>query len=248
MNPVDEPIKRGRQLLKSNWELLDGAESDQSMGISAPDMQMPIPSDSAILDLPKIDEIPVADKSLFRAIAERQSQRRYIDSPLSPADLSFLLWATQGVHRISPHYSKRTVPSAGARHPFETYVYCDRVTDIEKGLYRYLPFQHKLCSVSKSPDLPDRIAEGLHGQRWNSAAVFLWTAIPYRMEWRYSVVSHKLIALDAGHLCQNLYIACSGVGCGTCALGAYDQDILDEVLGVDGEEEFVIYAAVVGKV
>jgi len=77
--------------------------------------------------------------------------------------------------------------------------------------------------------------------------VFIWTTIPYRMEWRYSVVSHKIIALDAGHVCQNLYLACESIGCGTCAIGAYDQEKMDRFLGVDGEEEFAIYAAPVGR-
>ena len=77
--------------------------------------------------------------------------------------------------------------------------------------------------------------------------MFIWTTIPNRMEWRYSVVSHKIIALDAGHVCQNLYLACESIGCGTCAIGAYDQEKMDKFLGVDGEEEFAIYAAPVGR-
>jgi SagB-type dehydrogenase family enzyme len=67
------------------------------------------------------------------------------------------------------------------------------------------------------------------------------------MEWRYLSVSHKVIALDAGHVCQNLYLACEAIGCGTCGLGAYDQEKLDRLLGVDGRDEFTIYAAPVGR-
>jgi SagB-type dehydrogenase family enzyme len=68
------------------------------------------------------------------------------------------------------------------------------------------------------------------------------------MEWRYDVAAHKVIALDAGHVCQNLYLACEAVDAGTCAIGAYDQEELDDLLGVDGIEEFAIYLAPVGKV
>jgi SagB-type dehydrogenase family enzyme len=81
-----------------------------------------------------------------------------------------------------------------------------------------------------------------------SAAVFIWTAVPYRTEWRYSALSAKIIAQDSGHLCQNLYLACEAIGAGTCAIGAYDQNRMDPILGVDGEEEFTVYVAPAGKV
>ncbi len=77
---------------------------------------------------------------------------------------------------------------------------------------------------------------------------FIWTVIPYRTEWRYSMLSPKIIAQDSGHLCQNLYLASEAIGAGTCAIGAYDQSKIDPILGVDGEEEFTIYMAPVGKI
>lgn len=74
------------------------------------------------------------------------------------------------------------------------------------------------------------------------------TAVFYRMEWRYGDASYKVIALDAGHVCQNLYLACEAVSAGACAIAAYDQKLADRLVGVDGEEEFVLYMAAVGKV
>jgi SagB-type dehydrogenase family enzyme len=75
-----------------------------------------------------------------------------------------------------------------------------------------------------------------------------WTALPARTEWRYAEASAKVIALDAGHLCQNLYLACEAIGAGTCAIAAYDQERTDALLAVDGTEEFAVYLAPVGKV
>jgi SagB-type dehydrogenase family enzyme len=68
------------------------------------------------------------------------------------------------------------------------------------------------------------------------------------MEWRYGLAAHKVIALDAGHVGQNLYLSCEAVGCGTCAIAAYDQEAMDRLLRIDGLDEFVIYLAPVGKV
>ena len=243
-----DEIRRRRGFLKSNWDLLKSDISDQSQGIPMPDMQKPLPSPAVIIDLvPEVD-FPGCEKTITQAIADRESRRKFRPEPLSLAELSYLLWATQGVRRVAPSYTRRTAPSAGARHSIETYVFADRVAGVEKGLYRYLALQHKLCLVADTPDLAERIDAGLHGQRWESPATFIWTAIPYRMEWRYSIAAHKLIALDAGHVCQNLYLACEAIGCGTCAIGAYDQEELDSALGIDGTDEFAVYAAPAGKV
>ncbi len=184
----------------------------------------------------------------------RQSRRAFTSEPLSLEELSFLLWATQGVRQvIARARALRTVPSAGARHPFETYlfVYPGRVTGLESGLYRYLPLEHRLVLVSADAGLAERVTEACRpGHRWvaKSAVLFVWTAVPYRTEWRYSVISPKLIAVDAGHVCQNLYLASEAIGAGACAIGAYDQTRLDAALGVDGNDEFAVYVAPVGKI
>jgi SagB-type dehydrogenase family enzyme len=88
--------------------------------------------------------------------------------------------------------------------------------------------------------------EALLGQFWNSTCVIMWAAVPYRSEWRYGRAADKLVALDAGHSCQNLYLACESLGLGTCAIGAYNQEKLDAYLGLDGEDMFALYAAPVG--
>ncbi len=68
------------------------------------------------------------------------------------------------------------------------------------------------------------------------------------MEWRYDLAAHKVIALDAGHVCQNLYLACEAIEAGCCAIAAYDQDLMDALIKLDGQEEFTVYLAAVGKV
>jgi SagB-type dehydrogenase family enzyme len=162
-----------------------------------------------------------------------------------------LLWATQGVKKVVTNKKRlqRTVPSGGARHPFETYLLVNNVEGLEKGLYRYLGIEHQLCLISADPGLAKQIHKGSNDQFiLESAVTFIWTAIPYRTEWRYTRVSAKLIAQDSGHLCQNLYIACEAVGLGTCAIGAYNQKAMDAAIGVDGQDEFVVYMAPVGRV
>jgi SagB-type dehydrogenase family enzyme len=142
------------------------------------------------------------------------------------------------------------VPSAGARHSFETYLIINRVTGLKPGIYRYLPLEHKLLIVNSQAPTNRQISDACSGQTFVSkaAAVFIWTTIPYRAEWRYTIRAYKGIAVDAGHICQNLYLACEAIGAGTCAILAYNQKATDALIGVDGEEEFTVYLAPVGKV
>ncbi len=150
---------------------------------------------------------------------------------------------------VRPEHGRllRTAPSAGARHPFETYLVVNRVEGLAPGLYRYLGLEHQLLCLQKG-DYAERVGTACNGQAFvgRGAVVFIWTALPYRTEWRYSVVAHRVIAMDAGHTCENLYLAAEAVGAGTCAIGAYDQALMDELVGVDGDDELVIYAAPVG--
>jgi SagB-type dehydrogenase family enzyme len=125
-----------------------------------------------------------------------------------------------------------------------------QVEELERGIYRYLPLEHRLLREGAGENLAERLVEATLGQPFTGrgAVTFVWTAVPYRMEWRYGAASYKVLALDAGHVCQNLYLACEAVGAGTCAVAAYDQGAMDRLLGVDGEEEFTLYIAPVGKV
>ena len=186
----------------------------------------------------------------FRYIPDSRSIRRYAHTPLSLEELAFLLWATQGVtERHGDEATFRPVPSAGARHAFETYLYCRRVETLEEGIYRYLPLEHRLLFEFTEPDLAARISEACLGQRFvgQGAVTFFWSVIPYRMEWRYGPAAHRVLPMDVGHVCQNLYFSAEAIGAGACAVAAYDQEALDALLHLNGEEEFVIYLAPVGK-
>jgi SagB-type dehydrogenase family enzyme len=183
-------------------------------------------------------------------MAGRESRREFTSGSLSLDELGFLLWATQGVRaELHPAAILRTVPSAGCRHPLETYLAVMRVEGLESAIYRYLPLNHSLVQEREVESLGLRLTAATRGQSFagQAAVTFIWTAIPERTEWRYGEASYKVIALDAGHVCQNLYLACQAIGCGTCAIAAYDQPLVDDLLDLDGDDEFAIYLAPVGR-
>jgi SagB-type dehydrogenase family enzyme len=242
-----------RDFLKDSIRLqVDFTQTDQHCGIAPPPVQKKVLPNQLVIDLPSTDSrLPLPTIELTTAIAKRSSHRRFSDHPLQLQELSYLLWATQGVRgEIGPGSVRRTVPSAGCRHALETYLCVYRVEGLESGLYRYLPLGHQICRVAKEEYLAEKVGRAALGQTFvgKGAVTFVWTAVPYRMEWRYGPASYKVIALDAGHVAQNLYLACEAIGAGTCAIAAYHQELMDALLQVDGIDEFVIYLAPVGKI
>jgi SagB-type dehydrogenase family enzyme len=249
---MDDLIRIHRQWLKDSIrKSVDWRHTDQSRGIPPPPPQKPVPPGAPAIPLPGPDRLEaVCDAGLLQVIRTRRSRRRYADIPLTLEELAFLLWATQGVTgRPDEAAAFRTVPSAGARHAFETYLYCRKVETLKEGIYRYLPLEHRLLFEFSEPGLADRISEACFGQRFvgQGAVTFFWSVLPYRMEWRYGPAAHRVLPMDVGHVCQNLYLAAEAIGAGTCAVAAYDQEGLDALLRLDGEEEFVIYLSPVGK-
>jgi SagB-type dehydrogenase family enzyme len=231
-------------------EEVDFRTTRQSRGFRPPAVQKPAPPGASVIALPDREAWNIPPRDLQAAIAARESHRQFAADPLSLDELAFLLWATQGVRGVLHEAAVlRTVPSAGCRHPLETYLAVLRVDGLVPAIYRYLPLDHSIVHVRDVANLPGRLTAAAHGQDFagRSAVTFLWAAIPERTEWRYAEASYKVIALDAGHVCQNLYLACDAIGAGTCAIAAYCQTRADELLGVDGHDEFVIYMAPVGR-
>ncbi len=249
----DHLLQQYRSFLKDTIRKnFDFSTTDQNRGIAPPPIEKPFSPDALRINLLKMDSWEnIAGISLVEAIKTRKSHRTFIDRPLKLDELSFLLWATQGIRQqIDQGHAYRTVPSAGCRHALETYLCVLKVEGLDRGIYRYLPQEHQLLFEGPEEGLGEKLVRAIFRQPYpgKAAVTFIWTAVPYRMEWRYGLAAHKVIALDAGHVGQNLYLACEAVGCGTCAIAAYDQEAMDRLLRIDGVDEFVIYLATVGKI
>jgi SagB-type dehydrogenase family enzyme len=225
--------------------------SNQVKGYRQPPLEMEFDHDAGIIDLPRPDYFKCGGDAGFNSvISKRCSRRSYSDEPLTAEELSYLLWCTQGVKNVvGDTVTYRNVPSAGARHAFETYILANKVAGLNPGLYRFAAIAHKLVEFDLSMGVAEKVTAGCLGQKFvlNSAATFLWVADTYRMTWKYGQRGYRYLHLDAGHVCQNLYLAAEAIGAGACAIGAFDDDALNGLLGLDGINHFVIYAAAVGK-
>lgn len=242
-------IESNRQLLKANFDMLQ--VSDQQKGVPVPPIQKPYDDNAVLYDLPDHDDITLVEPDIHKCLKNRRSRRHFTNKGISLLELSFLLWATQGIDEVLAHgeATLRPSPSAGARHPIETYIAAHNVTGLPKAVYRYLPMTHQLVHEFTDENMTHKIIKACLGQEFAAqcGATFLWSCIPYRGEWRYTIAAAKTMLIDAGHLCQNLYLSSEAIGCGTCAIAAYDQKAIDNFLKLDGEDEFIVYIAPVGK-
>jgi SagB-type dehydrogenase family enzyme len=239
----------GREFIKkTQYQYLD--PSAQSRGRCQPPLELETYKGGELLELPAPEALSIPATDLRQAIEGRRSVRRYSRTPLSSEELSFLLWCTQGIKEVIPGSATfRTVPSAGARHALETYLLVNNVDAQTPGLYWYSALRHGLILIDDSDRLADRLVAACLGQRFvaQSAVTFIWTALSYRMTWRYSERGYRYFFLDAGHVCQNLYLAAEAIGCGVCAVAAFSDEGVNEFLQIDGEEQFSLYLATVGK-
>lgn len=247
-------IKKGREFTRGYLEndpYMKDFESDQDLHRPQPPLVKPAMTDKKI-ELTRDFSGLELKQDLVELIRDRRSNRVYTDETVTMAQLSFLLWATQGVKEVrgKSYATLRTVPCGGARHEFETYLLIRRVEGMEPGAYHYLPMGHALEFLHPVSDMEDAITRSLSGQSWAEKAnvIFYWSMVPYRAEWRYGIYAHRVTMMDVGHIGQNLYLACTGAGLGTCGIGAFSHEVCNELFGLDGEEEYVVYTAPVGTV
>jgi SagB-type dehydrogenase family enzyme len=185
--------------------------------------------------------------TLDKVLKQRRSVRDFKDQALSLGQLGYLLWASTGVGRTEHGYEFRTAPSAGALYPIETYVVAHHVRKLEPGLYHYAIQSHELEQL-KIVDLrrPIALAALAQGMCARAPVVFVWTAIVDRSKWKYRQRAYRYIYLDTGHIAENLALAATSLGLGTCQIGALFDDEVNQVLNVDGSEETTIYMSVAG--
>jgi len=189
-------------------------------------------------------------QNIWEALQKRRSRRVFRSTdPLTMSDLSTLLWATQGITEKYGETLFRTAPSAGGLFPVETYLNVRLVEGLEEGIYHFRPGKFDMEFLKKGK-FSRLLAQAALGQEIVATAqvTFIWSAVLERSKWKYRQRAYRYIYLDAGHICQNLYLAGEAVGLGVCAIGAFFDDDINEIVGLDGTDETIIYMAAVGKV
>jgi SagB-type dehydrogenase family enzyme len=183
------------------------------------------------------------------AIRRRRSVRDYSGQLMTLEQLSRLLHLTAGITAERWGHALRAAPSAGALYPIEIYPLVHRVESLQRGLYHYNVRDHALELLNPG-DLRGEIARhGLMQEFLGQAnLVLVLTAVFQRLRWKYQERTYRYALLEAGHLGQNAYLAATSMGMGACAVGAFLDEGLNTMLGVDGQDEAVLYLLSIGTI
>ncbi len=200
------------------------------------------------LSIPLPKPRPLGKVTVEEALQKRRSIRDYSDEPLSLEELSLLLHLTDGITLWRYGIGFRTAPSAGALYPIEIYLVVNRVKGLKPGIYHYRVRTHSL-ELIKEGNFGQEMVHACVGQEMpgTAAITFILTAVFQRIRWKYRERAYRYILLEGGHIGQNIYLGATAMGLGACAIGAFLDDSINNLIGVDGQEEAVIYVLTVGK-
>lgn len=183
-----------------------------------------------------------------QAIKSRRSVRNYSKRPVSMAQLSQLLFAAQGITGKMYAQPLRSAPSAGALYPFEIYAVVNNVEDLPRGIYHYCVLDHSLELV-KAGDFRGLIIDaGMEQEMLGASGVsFVLSAIFDRVRHKYGERGFRYVYIEAGHISQNIYLQAGSLGLGSVCVGAFLDEKVNRLIGVDGRKEAAIYLHAVGS-
>ena len=248
-------IKKNRLFMQCPSFKESMAKSDQQKEVKPPSYENYVTG--KFITLPPFDNV-VTCSSYLDLLDIRRSVRGYSDTAITQEQLAFMLWSSQGIQAIRGEggvATFRPVPSGGARHPFELYIAVKNVKGLEPGFYHYVPTKHiseKKVTIERLGPLFDdyetKISDLLVGQKWaiHAPVILFVSCIPYRAEWRYHDIAHRVMLIDLGHVGQNLMLSATSCGLGSCCLAAYDQTLCDEVFSFNGIDEYTVYVLTLG--
>jgi SagB-type dehydrogenase family enzyme len=167
--------------------------------------------------------------SLEETLAKRESTRNFSSKPLTPSEISQVLWAAQGITRS---WGGRATPSAGALYPLELYLV------LREGLFHYMPRTHQLIRVSDQ-NLIDDLSSAALGQECvrGSPAIVVIAAVYERMERKYGRRGERYVKIEAGHAAQNIHLQAVSLGLGSVPVGAFNDDQVRKVLSLPANHE-----------
>ncbi|HEY0504492.1 MAG TPA: putative peptide maturation dehydrogenase [Lysobacter sp.] len=195
--------------------------------------------DGARLALPRIPPTSFDD-----LLARRATCRNFDPARKIPFDtlvqLMQRVFAAQAEVRVTQDtvFLKKNVPSGGGLHPMECYLIVQHVEGVTPGLYHYHAQDHALEPIP-GPDKPLRefVMDMVAQQHWFADAHVAVLLSPRfdRTFWKYRhhAKGYRVVALEAGHISQLLYMAATEAGLGAFITGAINEIELERAFGLD---------------
>jgi SagB-type dehydrogenase family enzyme len=240
----------GKEFIKGT-QYPDYSTVDLVLRVPEPPHELPTRVGQTVIKLPSPKRFKVKDVPVRKAIESWEPVGFFARSSISLAELSYLLWCTQGFRKtVAETFQLRNVPSSGSRYPLETYFVANDVEGLETGLYRYLPQSNNIVAERLDSNLTlEMSTASLNFKIMTRAAItFLWVAVPYRSVWALGNRGYRSALIEAGHTCQNLILAAAGLGYEVFPTDMFHDELIMKLADLDPETQWPVYLAAVGKV
>lgn len=176
------------------------------------------------------------EESFKSLLEKRYSGRDFQNKVLNLDDIASILWATGGKIYDSVTAATRTIPSAGATYPLELYLIVGEksVDKLKAGVYHYIIDEHSLELIAEQ-DKRAELAQACLGQNFiqDAPVSLVIVADSKRTTQRYGRRGERYCIIEAGHACQNAYLAVTCLGLSTVEVGAFFDDQVSQVLNLD---------------
>jgi SagB-type dehydrogenase family enzyme len=180
--------------------------------------------------------------SLEETLEKRRSVRSFSPDPLSLEELSQLLWAAQG---ITGQEEERTAPSAGATFPIELYLAAGAIEGLPVGVFRYRPIGHRLEQFAAADVRPELVhATGEQEFLGLAPLVMAVAAMRARTRKEYGERAVRYVDMEVGAVLQNAALQGVALGLGSVVVGAFKDEEVKRILGIEGQERFLAMLAV----
>ncbi len=122
------------------------------------------------------------------------------------------------------------------------------MTDLEPGLYHYCARTMPWLTSAKAL-LLSRSSASVAGnrRRSQSAAVIFLAGMVQRTIRKYGDRGLRYVFLDAGHLAQNMCLTATAAGLGCMTTCGFYDDEANDLFGLDGVAESMLYVGFVGR-
>lgn len=186
----------------------------------------------------KLPEPVMTDVALEKAVQDRHSVRSFSDRAVTLPEVSRLLLTADGLTHSRGEWQMRSAPSGGALYPIDIYLIATQVENLKPGLYHFQVSDSSLELVAGGDFSKEiHVASNEQGSVGSSPVTIIMTARFDRSIVKYSDRGYRYTYMEAGAICQNIYLQATALKMGTVAVGAFNDDALNRLLKIDGRDE-----------
>lgn len=209
---------------------------------------------SEILDYNTI-KLPTPAKKIKQYISNtinnRKSCRNFSGNYISLKDFSTILFYSFGIAKKRKKFMGeneihfRNYPSGGGLYPIDIIIYCNKISTISNGFYKYQPYTHSLLKMNVSQyDINQFMNTSMDIQNCNFILFFEYTVNKSYL--KYGELSLLNALIEVGCMSENFDLISISMGRKTCPVTALNKHYLEKILTLDGIDQILLFSNICG--